>query len=366
MSIEATYVSADVFTVETDLTSEFHAGRKVKANCGVDGYIYKTIVSSDSTGITTITCEDDGQTLTSNLTEVWYGIVGVGIGQSLPDHDHTDSGQGGTIDHTELISLDTANYSHLTAAQKTDLTDGDATTLHKHDHVLLDNLNSTTHQHITLAQHNQLIQPGYTAIHSHDYLSGYQGKYVLGQTEGSYEQDPNDISFPYILTKHANCPGGDVRFWWIRTTFWDSMTSTSERAQIAIKYSGVVNMEAFVRNYVTSWSEWIRIDQAEAGVKAWINFNGTGTIAERDSFNVTSITDLDTGQYTVTWDVDFQNVNYAVAGCAGRNGDGDLTVGMKDYSVTPPTAGTFHVEIRNNAGTAVDPQYVLLIASGIH
>lgn len=34
--------------------------------------------------------------------------------------------------------------------------------------------------------------------------------------------------------------------------------------------------------------------------KAWINFNGTGTIAIRDSFNVSSITDNGTGDTTIT------------------------------------------------------------------
>ena len=53
---------------------------------------------------------------------------------------------------------------------------------------------------------------------------------------------------------------------------------------------------------------------ADKIVKAWINFNGTGTIAISDSFNVTSITDKGTGNYTITWDTDFANVNYAVSG----------------------------------------------------
>lgn len=50
-------------------------------------------------------------------------------------------------------------------------------------------------------------------------------------------------------------------------------------------------------------------------VKAWINFNGTGTIAIRDSFNVSSITDNSTGEYTVTFQNAFADTNYcAVAG----------------------------------------------------
>ena len=50
-------------------------------------------------------------------------------------------------------------------------------------------------------------------------------------------------------------------------------------------------------------------------VKAWINFNGTGTIAIRDSFNVSSITDNSTGEYTVNFQNAFADTNYsAVAG----------------------------------------------------
>ena len=39
---------------------------------------------------------------------------------------------------------------------------------------------------------------------------------------------------------------------------------------------------------------------AQGRAKAWVNFNGTGTIAIRDSFNVSSITDNGTGTTTVT------------------------------------------------------------------
>ena len=44
--------------------------------------------------------------------------------------------------------------------------------------------------------------------------------------------------------------------------------------------------------------------------KAWINFNGTGTIAIRDSFNVNSITDDDTGRYTINFTNALPNTNY--------------------------------------------------------
>jgi len=56
--------------------------------------------------------------------------------------------------------------------------------------------------------------------------------------------------------------------------------------------------------------------------KAWIDFNGTGTIATRDSFNVTSITDGGTGLYTVTIANDMSNDDYSTTGAAGEESDG--------------------------------------------
>ena len=45
--------------------------------------------------------------------------------------------------------------------------------------------------------------------------------------------------------------------------------------------------------------------------KAWVNFNGTGTVAIRDSFNVSSITDNGTGVYTINYSTTMSNSNYA-------------------------------------------------------
>ena len=48
--------------------------------------------------------------------------------------------------------------------------------------------------------------------------------------------------------------------------------------------------------------------------KAWVNFNGTGTVAIRASFNVTSITDNGTGDYTVNFTTAFADANYNFVG----------------------------------------------------
>ena len=52
--------------------------------------------------------------------------------------------------------------------------------------------------------------------------------------------------------------------------------------------------------------------------KARVNFNGTGTVAIRDDFNVTSITDNGTGSYTVNMTNAQADTNYAVVASAQR------------------------------------------------
>ena len=46
---------------------------------------------------------------------------------------------------------------------------------------------------------------------------------------------------------------------------------------------------------------------------AWVHFNGTGTVAIRDSENVSSITDSGTGDYTANFAVAMANTNYAAS-----------------------------------------------------
>jgi uncharacterized protein (AIM24 family) len=54
---------------------------------------------------------------------------------------------------------------------------------------------------------------------------------------------------------------------------------------------------------------------AAYGCRAWVNFNGTGTVAIRASGNVSSITDNGTGDYTVNFTTAMPDANYSVAKC---------------------------------------------------
>jgi hypothetical protein len=71
--------------------------------------------------------------------------------------------------------------------------------------------------------------------------------------------------------------------------------------------------------------------------RAWVNFNGTGTVAINASSNVTSITDNGTGDYTVNFTTAMSDANYSVALGGSRNGSSTDNFGMQFYSQTAST-----------------------------
>ena len=75
--------------------------------------------------------------------------------------------------------------------------------------------------------------------------------------------------------------------------------------------------------------------------KAWINLNGTGTIAARDSFNVSSIADQATGDTRVTVSSAFATTNYCTTASGGETAD-SYSGGMRAgscYMVSTTVAG---------------------------
>jgi hypothetical protein len=69
--------------------------------------------------------------------------------------------------------------------------------------------------------------------------------------------------------------------------------------------------------------------------KAWVNFNGTGTIAARDSLNLSSLTDAGGGNYGITVSSAFGNSDYAAAGMSQDTASGDFI--SINQSVAPTT-----------------------------
>lgn len=88
------------------------------------------------------------------------------------------------------------------------------------------------------------------------------------------------------------------------------------------------------------------------GCRAWVNFNGTGTVAIRASGNVSSITDNGTGEYTINFTTTLTDANYATV--LGGNWSG--TAAITSIAAASPTYSTSAVKVQivDRNGTAQD------------
>lgn len=80
----------------------------------------------------------------------------------------------------------------------------------------------------------------------------------------------------------------------------------------------------------------------QGSAKAWVNFNGTGTVAIRSSYNVSSITDNGTGDYTVNFTTAMPDANYSTCATAGRASDANnlCSSDLATYSTSQVRIGT--------------------------
>ena len=85
--------------------------------------------------------------------------------------------------------------------------------------------------------------------------------------------------------------------------------------------------------------------------KAWVNFNGTGTVAIRAAGNVSSITDNGTGDYTVNFIAAMFDNNYAISVAYGT------TVGY--INTGGRSENGFQIETYGSTGSAIDRSVVL-------
>ena len=76
------------------------------------------------------------------------------------------------------------------------------------------------------------------------------------------------------------------------------------------------------------------------GCRAWVNFNGSGTVSIRGSGNVTSITDDGTGLYTINFTNAMPDTNYTVVMCNNTNNGGTETDRRFITNIANDTGGT--------------------------
>ena len=100
--------------------------------------------------------------------------------------------------------------------------------------------------------------------------------------------------------------------------------------------------------------------------KAWVNFNGTGTVAIRSSYNISSITDQATGFYVANFSTAMANHDYCATVSSGWN---TVTWGIPMFGTisgesTPFTASKVGVTLNDPSDTDTDNAFVMIQVFG--
>jgi len=97
------------------------------------------------------------------------------------------------------------------------------------------------------------------------------------------------------------------------------------------------------------------------GCRAWVNFNGTGTVAIRDSANVSSITDNGTGYYTVIMSTAMPDANYsAVVTVKSAASNRNTFANLGGSGETDPQTNYFRILTMGSTNLAfIDTEFVM-------
>lgn len=93
--------------------------------------------------------------------------------------------------------------------------------------------------------------------------------------------------------------------------------------------------------------------------KAWVNFNGAGTVAARGQFNVNSLDDNGTGNYSINFASALSDTNFTVNATTGGTSNAYL---VRDYTDnTARTTSKITILCVTNAGAGVNPDYINVV-----
>lgn len=96
--------------------------------------------------------------------------------------------------------------------------------------------------------------------------------------------------------------------------------------------------------------------------KAWVNFNGTGTVAIRDSYNVSSVVDYGAGSYGINLSNAMPNANYSPVGSSGSPSSESYR--SRQLTITSIQVGWIGVNTIYDIDTRLDSQLISLQVFG--
>jgi hypothetical protein len=147
-----------------------------------------------------------------------------------------------------------------------------------------------------------------------------------------------------------------------------TMTLSGDGSITGLAAGGLPNSSVITADIADAAITAAKLDGAQSGsapiygARAWVNFNGTNTVAIRASGNVSSITDNGTGSYTVNFSSALPDANYSTSCMAGQYGGGvSATLGYDlDSNTRTTTAFRFYSVVTNTPTVLVDMANITL------
>lgn len=137
--------------------------------------------------------------------------------------------------------------------------------------------------------------------------------------------------------------------WEVGTGTYTASGTTLSRTVIESSNSdAAINLSGSAVVFITALASELQY-AADGSAKAWVNFDGTGTIAARDSLNVSSLTDNGTGDYTVSFTNVFGAADYSSTASARASGTIQVDFGGSN------SASSARLQVLSSAATAFDP-----------
>ena len=99
----------------------------------------------------------------------------------------------------------------------------------------------------------------------------------------------------------------------------------------------------------------------QSAAKAWMFYNGSGN-SVRDSFNVASVTDNATGDFTKNMTSSFSSANYTAVGGSGT-ASSDYRLITPNFNAAPTSSAT-RMRVHYNSSTPTDDSYISSTSHG--
>jgi hypothetical protein len=186
------------------------------------------------------------------------------------------------------------------------------------------------------------------------------GNFNIGNTGGGYRLDvtagDTTAGFGYAARLRSNATAGAA------TLQFTNNAVSVENGYIRVTDAGLMSFTN--RAYIDSSGNFLFNSgygsaAVAYGCRAWVNFNGTGTVAIRASGNVSSITDNSTGNYTVNFTTAMPDANFA-ANVSINNVSGGSAI-VQPYVVTPSVSSSVQViTLQNSGGSPADTEATLV------